>query len=29
MQIKLYRFYEVWTAKEAYLKATGEGIKNL
>lgn len=26
---QLYRFYEVWTAKEAYCKCTGTGIKNL
>lgn len=25
----LYRFYEVWTAKEAYFKCIGTGIKNL
>ena len=26
---QLYRFYEVWTAKEAYFKCIGTGIKNL
>lgn len=26
---QLYRFYEVWTAKEAYFKCIGIGIKNL
>lgn len=26
---QLHRFYEVWTAKEAYFKCTGTGIKNL
>lgn len=26
---QLYRFYEVWTAKEAYFKCVGTGIKNL
>lgn len=25
---QLYRFYEVWTAKEAYFKCIGTGIKN-
>lgn len=26
---QLYRFYEIWTAKEAYFKCIGTGIKNL
>lgn len=26
---QLHRFYEVWTAKEAYFKCIGTGIKNL
>ena len=26
---QLYGFYEVWTAKEAYFKCIGTGIKNL
>ena len=26
---QLHRFYKVWTAKEAYFKCTGTGIKNL
>lgn len=28
-QEQLYRFYEAWTAKEAYFKCIGTGIKNL